>query len=93
MVGLGSIHDTRGPEKPMLGLDPNCDTCVGSPNIPKLTGPIRFEVGESSSLADSRSPTHKAHDSVMVASSKTQQMLLRMRCWVDLRSLRQRSIA
>ena len=72
IVGLGSNRDPRGPEKPMLDLGPNGDTCMGFPNIPELTNPIRFEVGESSSLADLRPPTHKAHDSMMVASSKTQ---------------------
>ena len=72
IVGLGPNGDIRGPEKPVLDLDPNGDTCMGLPNIPELTDPIRFEVGESSSLADPRPPTHKAHDSMMVASSKTQ---------------------
>ena len=72
IVGLGSNCDTRGPEKPVLDLGPNGDTCMGFPNIPEeLTNPIRLEVGESSSLADPRPTTHKAHDSVMVASSKT----------------------
>ena len=41
------------------------------PNIPELN-PIRLEVGERSSSADPRLTTHKAHDSVLVASSKTQ---------------------
>ena len=71
-MGLGSNCDTRGPEKPVLDLGPSGDTCMGFPNIPeKLTNPIKLEVGESSSLADPRPTTHKAHDSVMVASSKT----------------------
>ena len=71
MVGLGSNCDTRGLEKPVLDLGPNGDTCMGFPNIlEELTNPIRLEVGESSSLVDSRPTTHKAHDSVMVASSK-----------------------
>jgi len=63
---------TRG-EKLVWGLGPNCGTCVGSPNLPILEflGRIRFEVGESSSLVDPRPETHKAHDLVMVASSKT----------------------
>ncbi|KAL0001377.1 hypothetical protein SO802_015158 [Lithocarpus litseifolius] len=38
---------------------------------PEPIGPIRFEVGESSVLADPRPLTHEAHESVMVASSKT----------------------
>ena len=73
VVGLGFIRDTWDPKKPVWGLGPNCGTCVGSPNLPILEflGPIRFEVGESSSLVDPRPETHKAHDLVMVASSKT----------------------
>ena len=72
IVGLGSNCDTRGLEKLVLDLGPNGDTCMGFPNIlEELTSPIRLEVGESSSLADSRPTTHKAHDSVMVVSSKT----------------------
>ena len=71
IVGLGSNCDTRGLEKPVLDLGPNGDTCMGFPNIlEELTNPIRLEVGESSSLADSRPTTHKAYDSVVVASSK-----------------------
>ena len=38
MVGLGSIHDTQGPKKPMLGLDPNCDTC-GLSKYPRVNKP------------------------------------------------------
>ena len=60
IVGLGSFYPSRGPEKPVLDLGPNGDTCMGCPNIPELTNPIRLEVGESS-LADSRLTTHKAH--------------------------------
>ena len=71
IVGLGSFSDSRGPEKPVLDLGPNGDNCMGCPNIPELTNPIRFEVGESFSLADSRLTTHKAQVPVMVASSKT----------------------
>ena len=72
IVGLGFNCDTRGLEKPVLDLGPNGDICMGFPNIlEELTNPIRLEVGESSSLANSRPTTHKAHDSVMVVSSKT----------------------
>ena len=71
-MGLGSNCDTKGPEKPMLDLGPNGDTYMGFPNIPKLTNPIRLEVGESPSLTDPRPTTHKAHNSMMVVSSKTQ---------------------
>nr|POF05489.1 callose synthase 2 [Quercus suber] len=73
MVGLGTDCDTRSQVKPVVGSDPCCDTTVGLPHLlnPEFTGPIRFEVGESSSLADPRPLTHKAHESVMVASSKT----------------------
>ena len=66
IMGLGSFL------KPVLDLDPNGDICMGCPNTPALTNPSRFEVGESSSLADSRLTTHKAQVSVMVESSKTQ---------------------
>ena len=65
---------TRGPEKPVLDSGPNGDTSMGFPNFPNIPelNPIRLEVGESSSLADLKLTTHKALDSVLVASSKTQ---------------------
>ena len=92
IVGLGSNCDTRGPEKPVLDLGPNGDTCMGFPNIPEeLTNPIRLEVGESSSLAGPRPTTHKAHDSVTVASSKTtmtEPKLMKLMILVGRRSLR-----
>nr|XP_023895230.1 uncharacterized protein LOC112007156 [Quercus suber] len=72
IVGLGSNCDIRGPEKLVLDLGPKGNTCMGFPNIPELTNPIRLEVVESSSLADPRPNTHKARDSAMVVSSKTQ---------------------
>ena len=58
---------------PEVGLDPRCDTLVGLPHLlnSESTGPIRFEVGESSSLSDPRPLTHEAHEPVMTASSKT----------------------
>ena len=64
---------SQGQVKPVVGLDPSCDTLVGLPHLlnPDSTGPIRFEVGESSSLSDSRPLTHEAHELVMAASSKT----------------------
>ena len=73
-MGLGSFCDTRGPKKPVLDSGPNGDTSMGFPNFPNIPelNPIRLEVGERSSLADPRLTTHKAHDSVLVASSKTQ---------------------
>ena len=73
VVGLGTICDTRGQVKPVLGLDPCCDKLVGLPHLlnRESTGPIRFEVGESSSLFDPRPLTIEAHEPVMGASSKT----------------------
>lgn len=73
MVGLGTVCDLRGQVKSVVGLDPCCDTPMGLPHLLNLesTGPIRFEVGGSSSLADPRPLTREAHKSVMVASSKT----------------------
>nr|POF21294.1 hypothetical protein CFP56_53503 [Quercus suber] len=73
MVGLCTNCDTQGQVKPVVGSDPCCDTTVGLPHLLNLefTGLIKFEVGESSSLADLRPLTHEAHESVMVASSKT----------------------
>jgi len=58
----------------MLDSGPNGDTSMGFPNFPNIPelNPIRLEVGESSSLADPKLTTHKALDSVLVASSKTQ---------------------
>ena len=57
--------------KPVMGLDPRCDTLVGLPHVlnSKSIGPVRFEVGESSSLSDPRPLTLEAHESVMIASS------------------------
>ena len=73
MVGLVMNCDPWGQVKPVVGSDPCCDTTFGLPHLlnPKFTGPIRFEVGESSSLADPRPLTHEAHKLVMVANSKT----------------------
>ena len=58
MLGLG---DTLTQQKPMLG--PDQDIQMGSQNDPnpESTGPIRMEVGESSSLANPRPPTPIAH--------------------------------
>lgn len=72
-MGLGTVCDLRGQVKSVVGLDPCCDTPMGLPHLLNLesTGPIRFEVGGSSSLADPRPLTREAHKSVMVASSKT----------------------
>ena len=61
MLGLETFGDTLTQQKPVVGSDQ--DIQVGSPNVPNLesTGPIRMEVGESSSLADRRPPTPVAH--------------------------------
>ena len=64
---------SQGQVMPVVGLDPRCDTLVGLPHLlnSESTGPIRFEVGESSSLSNPRPLTHEAHEPVMTASSKT----------------------
>jgi len=52
----------------VVGLDTNCDQQVGFPNL-ELTGLVRMEVGESSSLADPSPPTPEAHMSMMAVMS------------------------
>lgn len=67
VVGFGNSNDTWAQKKVVVGVDQNYDQQVGLPNFPnlELTGPIRMEVGESSSLADRRPSTPKVQVSAM----------------------------
>ena len=53
----------RAQVKPVMGLDPRCDTLMGLPHVlnSESIGPVKFEVGESSSLFDPRPLTLEAH--------------------------------